>query len=304
MQKLDGQLITIFGGGGFVGRYVVEQLLAQGARVRVAQRDPHQATYLRALANLGQIQFVRADVRDQVSVSRAMQGSVAAVNLVGDFDNMQAVQAEGAGHIAQAAAQAGLTALVHISAIGAAPQSPSHYGRSKADGEAAVRAAFPKAVILRPSIIFGREDQFVNRFAKMVQYSIVPVVGADARFQPVYVGDVAQAVVAALNPVHGGKTFELAGPQPFTMKGLLRWLADLTGRTPLLVNVSGGLISSLPFSPISKDQWNMLQVDNVPAAGSLGLADLGLTPTALESVAADWLVLYREKGRFADERLR
>jgi uncharacterized protein YbjT (DUF2867 family) len=304
MQKLDGQLITIFGGGGFVGRYVVEQLLAQGARVRVAQRDPHQATYLRALANLGQIQFVRADVRDQASVLRAMQGSVAAVNLVGSFDNMQSVQADGAGHIAQAAEQAGVTALVHISAIGADPQSPSLYGRSKADGEAAVRTAFPKAVILRPSIIFGREDKFVNRFAKMVQYSIVPVVGADARFQPVYVGDVAQAVAAALNPVHDGKTFELAGPQPFTMKGLLRWLADLTGRKPLFINVSGGLISSLPFSPMSKDQWNMLQVDNVPAAGSLGLADLGLTPTALESVAADWLVLYREKGRFADERPR
>ena len=300
MQKFDGQLITIFGGGGFVGRYVVQELLAQGARVRVAQRNPHQATYLRALANLGQIQFVRADVTDAASVARAVAGSDAVVNLTGSFDKMQAIHAEGAAHIAKAAADAGASALVHISAIGADPQSPSLYGRSKAEGEAAVRAAFPAATILRPSIIFGREDQFVNRFAKMVQWPITPVVGAEARFQPVYVADVAKAVIAALHPAHSAKIFELAGPQPFTMQALLRWLADYSDHDPLFINIAGGLISSLPFAPISKDQWKMLQVDNVPAAGSLGLRDLGLTPTALESVASDWLILYREKGRFAD----
>lgn len=301
MQKFDGQLITIFGGGGYVGRYVVEALLAQGARVRVAQRNPHQATFLRALANLGQIQFVRADVRDAASVARAVHGSSAVVNLVGGFDNMQAIHVDGAAHIAKAAADAGAAAMVHMSAIGADPQSPSLYGRSKAAGEAAVRTAFPSAAILRPSIIFGREDQFVNRFAKMVQWPIAPVVGAEARFQPVYVGDVAKAVVSALHPFHAGNNYELAGPQPFTMKALLIWLADYTGNSPYFVNVSGALLSFLPFSPMSKDQWKMLQVDNVPAAGSLGLSDLGIPPTALESVAPDWLVLYRDKGRFADQ---
>ncbi len=304
MHKLDGQLITILGGGGFVGRYVCERLMALGARIRVAQRDPRRATFLRPLGNLGQIQFVRADVRDAASVTRALRGSDAVVNLVGSFADMQAVQADGAAHVAQAAAQAGVQALVHLSAIGADANSPSLYGRTKAAGEAAIRNACPQARILRPSIIFGREDKFVNRFGSMVQYRLVPVVGGNARFQPVYVGDVAAAVIAALHPAHAGQTYELAGPQIFTMNGLLHWLADYTGHQPLFLPVPGSLIASLPFTPITKDQYAMLRVDNVPASGALGLVDLGIAPTPLENVAEDWLVLYREQGRFSVKNIR
>ncbi len=177
MQKLDGQLITVLGGGGFLGRYVVQRLLARGARVRIAQRTPRAATFLKPLGGLGQTQFVTADVRDAASIARAVQGSDAVINLVGAFGDMQAVQADGAGHAAAAAKAAGIATLVHVSAIGADRDSLSAYGRSKGDGEAAVRAAFADAVILRPSIIFGREDQFINRFAALIRMApVVPVI--------------------------------------------------------------------------------------------------------------------------------
>ncbi len=307
MQKLDGQLITVLGGGGFVGRYVVQRLLARGARVRIAQRAPRAATFLKPLGGLGQTQFVTADVRDPASIARAVQGSDAVINLVGAFDNMQAVQADGAGHVAAAAKAAGVRTLVHVSAIGADQGSASAYGRSKGDGEAAVRAAFPVAVILRPSIVFGREDQFINRFAAMIRMApVIPVVAPHAKFQPVYVGDVADAVVAALGDTAAGQTFELGGPQVLTMGELQRWIADATGRAPLFVDVpdvvAGALASGLgwaPGAPITKDQWLMLQKDNVVVDGAPGLAALGVTPTSLAAVADDWLVQYRRHGRFA-----
>jgi NADH dehydrogenase len=307
MQKLDGQLITVLGGGGFLGRYVVQRLLARGARVRIAQRSPRAATFLKPLGGLGQTQFVAADVRDAASIARAVQGSDAVINLVGAFDDMQAVQADGAGHAAAAAKAAGISTLVHVSAIGADRDSLSAYGRSKGDGEAAVRAAFPGATILRPSIIFGREDQFINRFATLIRMApVVPVIAPGARFQPVYVGDVADAVVAALGDAAAGKTFELGGPQVLTMGELQRWIASATGRSPLFVDVpdvvAGALASGLgwaPGAPITKDQWLMLQKDNVVADGADGLAMLGVTPTSLGAVADDWLVQYRRLGRFA-----
>ncbi|WP_428628101.1 complex I NDUFA9 subunit family protein [Sphingopyxis sp.] len=307
MQKLDGQLITVLGGGGFVGRYVVQRLLARGVRVRIAQRTPRAATFLKPLGGLGQTQFVTADVRDPASIARAVKGSDAVINLVGAFDNMQAVQADGAGHVAAAAKAAGVRALVHISAIGADRDSASAYGRSKGDGEAAVRAAFPDAAILRPSIVFGREDQFINRFAGMIRMApVIPVVAPHAKFQPVYVGDVADAVVAALGDTVSGQTFELGGPQVLTMGELQRWIADAIGRKPLFVDVpdvvAGGLASGFgwaPGAPITKDQWLMLQNDNVVANGAAGLAELGVAPTSLAAVADDWLVQYRRHGRFA-----
>lgn len=310
MQKLDGQLITVLGGGGFVGRYVVQRLLARGVRVRIAQRNPRAATFLKPLGGLGQTQFVTADVRDPASIARAVQGSDAVINLVGAFDNMQAVQADGAGHVAGAAKSAGVCALVHISAIGADRDSASAYGRSKGDGEAAMRAAFPAAVILRPSIIFGREDQFINRFAAMIRMApVIPVVAPNAKFQPVYVGDVADAVVAALGDAAAGQTFELGGPQVLTMGELQRWIADATSRSPLFVDVpdavAGALASGLgwaPGAPITKDQWLMLQKDNVVAAGAAGLAELGVAQTSLAAVADDWLVQYRRHGRFAVQK--
>ena len=308
MQTLDGHLITVLGGGGFLGRYVVQRLLARGARVRVAQRDPRAATFLKPLGGLGQTQFVAVDVRDPASVARAVQGSDAVINLVGAFGDMRAVQADGAGHVAAAAKAAGAGALVHVSAIGADPESPSAYGHSKGDGEAAVRAAFADAAILRPSILFGREDHFINRFAAMMRMApVVPVIAPKAKFQPVYVGDVADAVVAALGRDAAGKTFELGGPQVLTMADLLRWVADATGRSPLFVDVPDFVASTLasgfgwaPGAPITKDQWLMLQHDNVVANGAAGLAELGVTPTSLGSVADGWLVQYRRNGRFAE----
>lgn len=308
MQKLDGQLITVLGGGGFLGRYVVQRLLARGARVRIAQRTPRAATFLKPLGGLGQTQFVAVDVRDPASTLRAVQGSDAVINLVGAFGDMQAVQADGAGHVAVAAKAAGAATLVHVSAIGADANSASAYGRSKGEGEAAVRAAFADAAILRPSILFGREDQFINRFATMMRMApVVPVIAPKAKFQPVYVGDVADAVVAALGSDAAGKTFELGGPQVLAMGDLLRWIAGATGRSPLFVDVPDFVASALasgfgwaPGAPITKDQWLMLQHDNVVAAGAAGLAELGVTPTSLGSVADGWLVQYRRNGRFAE----
>ena len=307
MQKLDGQLITVVGGGGFLGRYVVQRLLARGARVRIAQREPRAATFLKPLGGLGQTQFVACDVRDAASVARALQGSDAVINLVGAFADMQAVQADGAGHVAAAAKAAGVAALVHVSAIGADRDSASAYGRSKGDGEAAVRAAFANAAIVRPSIIFGREDQFINRFAGMIRMApVVPVIAPNAKFQPVYVGDVADAVVAALAPQAAGQLYEVGGPEVLTMRALLRWIADAIGRSPLFVEVPDVVASALasglgwaPGAPITKDQWLMLQRDNVVAGGAAGLAQLGITPTSLGSVSDGWLVQYRRHGRFA-----
>ncbi len=307
MRHLDGQLITVLGGGGFVGRYVVQRLLARGARVRVAEREPRKAVFLKPLGGLGQTQFVAADVRDAASVARAIAGSDAVINLAGSFDDMFAVQADGAGHVAAAAKAAGIPTLVHISAIGADRASASDYGRSKGGGEAAVRAAFPDAVILRPSIIFGREDQFINRFAALIRMlPVVPVIAPKTKFQPVYVGDVADAVVAALDAAAAGRAFELGGPQQFNMAGLLAWIGGATGRKRLFAHIPDAIASPLargfgwmPGAPITKDQWLMLQHDNIVADGAAGLADLGVTPTALAAVSDGWLVQYRRHGRFA-----
>ena len=307
MQKLDGQLITVIGGGGFLGRYVVQRLLARGARVRVGEREPRKAVFLKPLGGLGQTQFVVADVRDPASVARAVAGSDAVINLAGAFDDMQAVQADGAGHVAAAAKSAGARTLVHISAIGADSDGASAYARSKGDGEAAVRRAFPHAAILRPSIIFGREDHFINRFAAIIRLApVVPVIAAGTKFQPAYVGDVAEAVVAALGDDAAGKLFELGGPQVLTMAELQRWIAEATGRKPLFVELPDAVSAVLatafgwaPGAPITKDQWLMLQRDNVVAGGTAGFDQFGITPTSLGAVAEGWLVQYRRNGRFA-----
>lgn len=307
MQKLDGQLITVIGGGGFLGRYVVQRLLARGARVRVGEREPRKAVFLKPLGGLGQTQFVVADVRDPASVARAVAGSDAVINLAGAFDDMQAVQADGAGHVAAAAKSAGARALVHISAIGADSDGASAYARSKGDGEAAVRRAFPHAAILRPSIIFGREDHFINRFAAIIRLApVVPIIAAGTKFQPAYVGDVAEAVVAALGDNAAGKLFELGGPQVLTMAELQRWIAEATGRKPLFVELPDAVSAVLaaafgwaPGAPITKDQWLMLQRDNVVAGGATGFDQFGITPTSLGAVAEGWLVQYRRNGRFA-----
>lgn len=306
---MKDSLVTVFGGGGFLGRQVAQALMARGARVRVAQRDLASALRVKPLGALGQIQFVAADIRKPQSVARAVAGSDIVINLVGvlsgDFD---AVHQDGAANVAKAAAEAGARALVHVSAIGADAQSPSAYGRSKAAGEAAVKAAFPTATIIRPSIIFGAEDHFLNRFAEMIaRFPVVPVIGADTKFQPVYVADVAQAIAqAAADPLrHGGKTYELGGPRQLSMMELNGWIARAIGRQRSLVALPGSIASLiasfgwLPGAPITRDQYEMLQRDNVVAPGAQGLADLGITPTPMEAVAENWLVRYRRHGRFA-----
>lgn len=304
---MQDAIVTVLGGGGFIGRYVVQELFNAGARVRIAQRNPKAAFFLR-LGRIGRIQFIATDVRNKASVERAVAGSDAIVNLVGvlkgDFRGLHVV---GARNVAETARAAGVGTLVHVSAIGADVDSPSRYGRSKGEGEAAVRAAFPDATILRPSIVFGREDDFTNRFASMLKWPLVPVVRGETRFQPVFVADLAQAIAQSLidTAAHGGKTYEIAGPEPVAMAELLRSLAEWTGRSPHFVAlpdaVAGGIARVggwAPGAPITWDQWLMLQRDNVPAQGAEGLDAFGIVPTPLAAVAPSWLVQYRKHGRF------
>lgn len=301
-------LVTLFGGGGFVGRYAVQALLAAGARVRVAQRDPGAAAFLKPLGGLGQTQFVAVDVTRADSVARAVRGSDVVVNLVGAFTNMVALHVDGAVHIARAAADADVGALVHVSAIGADPESPSHYGRTKGAGEAAVRSAFPDATILRPSLVFGREDAFTNRFAAIIaRMPVLPVLRGATRFQPVYVRDLAAAVLAALRDpkAHAGRTYEIGGPDVLSMREINLFLAEQIGRTPAIVDVpdaAGAMIARLGFlpgAPITADQWAMLARDNVVAPDADGLAALGIVPTPMAAVVGEWLVRHRRHGRFA-----
>lgn len=302
-------LVTIFGGGGFLGRYVAQELLSRGMRVRVAERQPTHALRVKPLGNLGQTQLVHADVRDTSSVARAVAGADAVVNLVavlkGDLDG---INHKGAANVAQAAAAAGVRTLVHISAIGSDPASKSAYGRSKGQGEQAVLSAFPKATLIRPSIIFGREDQFTNRFANLIRMApLLPVIAGGTKFQPVYVVDVARAIATAVadGSSHAGKTYELGGPQVMSMAEINTWLAAQIGHDPILLAIPdcasewlARLTGWLPAAPITLDQWRMLQSDNVVAPTAECLADLGIAPTPLAAVADQWLVQYRKHGRF------
>lgn len=303
---MKDSLVTLIGGGGFLGRYVAQELFRAGARIRVVQPRPRDAWFVKTLGGLGQTQFAAADVTRPETIARAIDGSTHVVNLAGTFGaNMAAVHVEGARAIAAAAQAAGVQALVHLSAIGADPASDSAYGRTKGEGEAAVRAAFPSATILRPSTLFGPEDQFVNRFAAMIgSGKFVPVLRGQTRFQPAFVADVAQAVVAALaDPAHhGGQIYTLGGPDVVAMVELERWIAQTIGRDTHFVELPdaiGGLIAALPGTPITTDQWRMLQHDNVVPTGAPGFAALGIIPTPLAAVAPAWLVRFRRHGRFS-----
>jgi uncharacterized protein YbjT (DUF2867 family) len=306
---MKNRLVCVIGGSGFLGRYVVQALLAEGARVRVVARDARDGWFLKTQSALGQIQFASGDVRKAETIARVVAGADAVVNLVGILKgDFQGFHVDGARNVAEAAAASGATALVHVSAIGAEPKSLSAYGQSKGQGEAAVRAAFPAATILRPSIVFGREDQFVNRFADLIRkLPVVPVIRGPVKFQPVYVGDVAKAVVAALKDSgqHSGKTYDLGGPEVLSMAELNRWIATAIGRKAPLLElpdaVSALIVRAggwMPAAPMTKDQWVMLQSDNV-VTGVNGLEAMAITPTPLEAVAGGWLVQYRRQGRFA-----
>jgi len=302
-------LVTVFGGGGFLGKYVAQHLLAAGWRLRVAERNIGNAQHIKPLGNLGQVQFIAADVTKADSVARAVHGADAVINLVGILNgDFEAVHVVGARNVAQAATSAGCTALVNVSAIGADVNSPSRYGRSKGEGETAVRDAFPQAAIMRPSIIFGREDQFVNRFAGLIaMLKVVPVIGGSAKFQPVYVDDVAKAVASSIiNTMENqGKTYELGGPEVVSMAELNRRIARQLDRDVAFValpDALSGMLARLtgwlPGAPITSDQWTMLQSDNVVADNMPGLGSFGIKPTPMAAVIGDYLVRYRKHGRF------
>jgi len=308
MISPDNRIVTVFGGGGFVGRYVCEQLFKREVRVRVACRNPRSAYFLQPLAGVGQWGAVRADVTDPRSVREAVTGSFAVINLVGLLKGrFHAVHVDGAKNVAEAARDAGASALVHISAIGAEPNSESAYGRTKGEGEQAVRAAFAGATIIRPSIVFGPEDGLTNRLAALARLPVLPVIAAERRFRPVYVKDLAKAIaLAALDPrTHGGETYEIGGPQEMTMEDIYAICARSAGREPDLLdlpNFASSLLSSfgfLPGAPLTRDQWKMLQRDNLPAKKSKGLEAFGVDePTALGAVAPEWLLRFRAGGRW------
>jgi uncharacterized protein YbjT (DUF2867 family) len=308
MTVKTDRLVTLFGGGGFVGRYVAQALFKAGARIRVAEREPKRAYFLKTLCGLGQIQFVRADITDGGQVAAAVEGADAVVNLVGILKgDFHTVHVEGARIVAEAAAAAGVPALVHVSAIGADPDAASAYGRSKGEGEQAVRAAFPGATIVRPSIAFGLEDDFVNRFARMAQLlPFLPVLRASWKLQPVYVADLGKAIArAALDPgPFAGRTYELGGPQVLTLRELNQWICRETGRNRPLLEIPdpvAGMLTRLtgwlPGAPISRDQWLMMQRDNV--ASGPGFEAFQVRPTPLGAISEGWLTLYRRHGRFA-----
>ena len=314
------KLVTIFGGSGFVGRYIAQRMARQGWRVRVAVRRPNEAHFVRPYGRVGQVEPVLCNIRNDESVRQATMGADAVVNCVGTFDargknNFDAVQHEGAARMARVAAEEGVTRVVHLSAIGADVDGASAYAQSKGKGEAAMLAAFPDAVILRPSVIFGPEDQFFNRFAAMARTSpVIPLVGANTKFQPVYVDDVAQAVeLAVLGEAKPG-IYELGGPDVDTFRELIEqmlhtirrrrlifpmpfWVGSFLGRVTGAVSaLTGGLAPQ----PITVDQVKSLREHNVVSDDVMTLADLGITPTSLEAVVPSYLWQFRPSGQYAE----
>jgi uncharacterized protein YbjT (DUF2867 family) len=311
-------LVTVFGGAGFIGRYVVQALAKTGCRVRVAVRQPHLANFLQPLGSVGQIHPIQANLRYADSVRRAVEGADGVVNLVGILQpsgkqSFRAIQTEGAGLAAEAARQAGARSFVHLSAIGANRSSKSAYARTKADGEERVSAAFPDRIILRPSIVFGQEDQFFNRFASMSRFApLMPLIGGGrTRFQPVYVGDVAQAVLTGLDGhASSGAPYELGGPVIYTFRELLDLIAVYSERKrpylPIpfwLAKLMGLMTQWLPGAPITLDQVRLLQTDNVVSADAIAeartLANLGIEARAVETIVPRYLVRFRPKGEFS-----
>jgi NADH dehydrogenase len=311
---LERKVATVFGGSGFIGRYVVQRLAQQDYVVRVAVRDPAGARFLQTQGRVGQIVPLAASVTDAAAVARAVEGAEVVVNLVGilyerragDFDR---IQGQAPGQVAAAAKAAGASGFVQLSAIGADAASPSLYARSKAAGEAGVLAAFPEATILRPSVVFGPEDGFFNRFAAMARLPFMPVVAGATRFQPVYVGDVAEAVTTALaDPAAKGRIYELGGPRVMSMREVLRFILETTRRRRPLVDMpmglmrfQAGLLQKLPVPPLTEDQLLLLERDNVVAEGAAGLAALGIRAKSVESVVPGYLKRFRPGGGRRDE---
>jgi len=315
-------LVTVFGGSGFVGTQVVRQLAKAGWRIRVAVRNPSLAHAMRLHGDVGQIDVVQANVRDAASVRRALEGATASVNLVGVLyevgrQGFQAVHVMGARTVAEAARAEGVARVVQVSALGADAQSPSKYARTKAEGEAAVREVRPDAVIVRPSVVFGPEDGFFNKFAAMASMSpALPLVGGGlTKFQPVFVGDVGKAIARVTADADAaGRTYELGGPAAFTFRELMEMMLAETGQKRLLLPVPfpvagmlgslGDLIAGIVPPPITSDQVQLLKADNVVSGAHPGLAELGITATTLEAVLPTYLYRYRKGGQYADQDAR
>ena len=301
---------AVFGGSGFIGRYVVKRLAARGHVVRVIGRDVEGARSLMMTGRVGQVVPLFASLGNAAAVHRAVEGADLVVNLVGILaerhaGDFQRVQADGAGRIAQASAAAGVRRMVAVSAIGADAGSPSAYARAKAGGEQAVREAMPGAVILRPSLVFGAEDKFFNRFGAMaMMLPVMPVIEGETRFQPVYVGDVADAVLAGLERDDvPGRTYELGGPAVMTFRELLAWINAETHRNRRMLTIPDWLArlqarlgELVPGKPFTRDQLLLLSRDNVVAPAALGLAELGITPTPIDMVVPEYLDRYRPGG--------
>jgi NADH dehydrogenase len=307
-------LVTVFGGSGFIGRYVVRNLARAGWQVRVAVRRPDEALFLKTAGDVGQVTPFAANIRDDASVRAAVAGADAVINLVGILyeggrQKFAAVQAEGAARVAAAARAAGARRLIQISAIGADSQSDSLYARSKALGEQGVINAFPGATILRPSIVFGPEDDFFNRFAKMAMISpALPLIGGGhTKFQPVYVGDVAAAVLRVLeDPATAGKIYELGGPRVYSFRDLLKLMLSEIGRCRLLIpapfalaTLKASVLQLLPVPPLTVDQVRLLKHDNVVSPQALTLQDLGIAATPVETVLPSYLDRYRPRGHYS-----
>lgn len=312
-------LVTIYGGSGFLGRYIAQRMARQGWRVRVAVRRPNEAMHVRTYGVVGQVEPVFCNIRDDASVSAAMAGADAVVNCVGTFDrggrnNFDAVQVQGAGRIARIAAASGARSLVHVSAIGANPEAASHYSRTKGEGEALVLAAFPGAVILRPSVIFGPEDKFFNRFAAMAQLGpILPIIGGATRFQPAYVDDVAAAAELGATGAAAPGVYELGGPEAMSFRDLITTMLGVIHRRRLVVNIPfwvagviGGVFDMLSaltlglFSNkvLTRDQVRALRHDNTVSQGARGFADLGVKPMPMSAVLPDYLWRFRPSGQY------
>lgn len=312
-------LVTVFGGSGFIGTQVVRALARRGWRVRVAARNAKSAPVLHMAGDVGQVQVLRCDITDKAAVADAVRGADAVVNLVGILfetggRKFRTLHVEGAANVAEAAAAAGVKRLTHISAIGADANGAADYARTKGEAEAAVRAAFPAAVIVRPSIVFGSGDQFLNRFAAMASWSpVLPLIGGgQTKFQPLYVADAAEAIArATVAPDAEGQTFELGGPSVWTFEDILKFILRETNRRNILLPLPfpvARLIGSLAQIPaiiglrpmLTRDQVVLLESDNVVSPGAKGLADLGIEPSGLEAIAPNYLWRYRDGGQYAE----
>lgn len=317
------KLVTIYGGAGFVGRYIARRMAKEGWRVRVAVRRPNESLHVKPYGAVGQVEPILCNIRYDASVRAAMQGADAVVNCVGVLtekgkNSFAAVQSEGAARIARIAAEEGVGNLVHLSAIGADLEAASEYAKTKAQGEQAVLASFPDAVILRPSVIFGVEDDFFNRFAEMTKFGpVLPLVGGASKFQPVYVDDVAQAAVkAVLGDVPAG-IYELGGPETETLKDLMHKMLGLIQRRRLVVDLPffAGDMMAMGFGVaqaltlgvfhnkiLTRDQVKNLANDCVVSPDAKGFADLGITPTTMDVILPEYLWVYRDSGQYADIR--